>query len=73
MLGRRHKLIYVSPLFLIPFPYSEAATEGVPCKKVFFKILQNSQENTCGRVFFSRFPVNFAKFLRTSFLQNTFG
>ena len=35
-------------------------------KKVFLKISQNSQENRC-------FPVNFAKFLRTSFLQNTTG
>ena len=52
-------------------------------KKVFLKISQYSQENTCARVsflirlqalglqVFSRcFPVNFAKFLRTPFLQN---
>ena len=50
------------------------------------KISQNSQENTCARVFFliklqasacklwdRNFPVNFAKFLRTHFLQNTSG
>ena len=28
----------------------EAATKGVPCKKVFLEISQNSQENTCVRV-----------------------
>ena len=28
-------------------PESEAATEGVLWKKVFLKISQNSQENTC--------------------------
>ena len=53
---------------------------------MFFEISQNSQENTCASLFFfflrpatllkSRFrhrcfPVNFVKFLRTSFLQNT--
>ena len=31
---------------------SEAATRGVLWKKVFLKISQNSQENTCARVFF---------------------
>ena len=30
----------------------EAATRGVPYKKEFLKILQNSQENTCVRVTF---------------------
>ena len=51
-------------------------------KKMFVEILKNSQENTCVRVFFLNkvaglkhgyFPVNFGKFLRTSFLQNTSG
>ena len=62
-------------------------------KKLFLKILQNSQENTCARVSFliklpasglqlyskSDFgtgiclPVNFAKFLRKPFWQNTTG
>ena len=43
------------------------------CKKVLLKISQNSEENTCARVPFLKkrlrhrsFPVNFAKFLRTS-------
>ena len=54
----------------------------VICKKVFLRILQNLQENTCARVSFlglryatllkrrlwcRRFPVKFAKFLRTPF------
>ena len=30
------------------FSFSEAATRGVLLKKVFVKILQNLQENTCG-------------------------
>ena len=50
-------------------------------KKVFFKISQNSQENICAKVSFILkkrlwhrcFPVNFAKVLRTPFLQNTSG
>ena len=47
-------------------------------KKVFLEISQNLQENTYARVSFSKkrlwhrcFPVNFPKFLRTPFLQNT--
>ena len=43
-------------------------------KEVFLEILQNSQENTCARVstvLKKSFPVNFAKFLRTPFLQIT--
>ena len=32
---------------------SEAATRAVLCKKVFLKISQNSQENTCARVSFT--------------------
>ena len=52
-------------------------------KKVFSEISQNSQENTCARLFFNKvaglslcrrcFPMNFVKFLRTPFLQNTSG
>ena len=56
-------------------------------KKVFLKLSQNSNENTCARASFSIklqtsactwlwrrcFPVNFAKFLRTHFLENSFG
>ena len=78
-------------------PVSEAVTRGVLQKKVFFKIQQNSKENTCDRVsflikllaqhlcqslFFNKvaasglwhgcFFVNFEKFLRTPFLQNTY-
>ena len=32
--------------------YTEAATRGVLCKKVFSEISQNSQENSCARVSF---------------------
>ena len=48
---------------------TEAVAQRRSLKKVFLEILQNSQENTCARV--SRFPVNFAKFQRTPFLQST--
>ena len=50
------------------------------CSVVFLEISQNSHENTCVRVSLLKkklchrcFHVNFVKFLRTSFLQNTFG
>ena len=61
---------------------SEAVARRYPVKKVFLKILQNSQENTCGRAsslirpaailktrlwWYRCFPVNFAKFLKASF------
>ena len=51
-------------------------------KKVFLEISQNLQESTCARVSFliklqalglRCFPVNFMKFLRAPFLQNTSG
>ena len=42
---------YISYLFLSArMLETEAATRGVLCKKVFLKVLQNSQENTCARV-----------------------
>ena len=44
----------------------EAATLGVLQKKVFFKISRKSQESPVPE----KTPVNFAKFLRTPFLQN---
>ena len=47
----------------------EAATGGVLWKKVFFKISQKSQETPVPE----ETPVNFAKFLRTAFLQNNSG
>ena len=61
---------------------SEAATGGVLWKKLFLKISQNSQENTCTwgsfliklltlvkkRLWHRCFPVNLAKFSRTPFL-----
>ena len=47
----------------------EAATVGVLRKKVLFKNSQNSQETPVPE----ETPVNFAKFLRTPFLQNNSG
>ena len=47
----------------------EAATGGVPRKKVFFKMSQISQETPVPE----EISANFAKFLRTSFLQNNSG
>ena len=50
------------------------------CKKMLLKISQSSQENTCARDSLLKkrhwrncFPVNFAKLLKTTFCQNTFG
>ena len=50
-------------------------------KKMFLKIMQSSLKNTCVSVLFLKketlaqvfFPVNFVKFLKTTFLQNTYG
>ena len=47
----------------------EAATGGVLRKRVFFKMLQNSQETPVPE----ETPVNFVKFLRTPHLQNNSG
>ena len=38
--------------FLAVIWISEAATGGVLCEKVFYEILENSQEDTCARVSF---------------------
>ena len=66
-------------------PSSEVATRGVLQDKVFLEISENSQENTCAKVkampatlskkrlWHRYFSINFAKFLRTRFLQNTSG
>ena len=66
----------------------EAVAQTCSVKKVFLEVSLNSQKNTCARVSFlikrpatlfkkklwhGCFPVNFAKFLRTPFLQNTSG
>ena len=44
-----HRKIYTLELDLNTgvYIYTEAATRGVLCKKVFLEISQNSQENTC--------------------------
>ena len=49
---------------IIPVTMCRSSHKRYSVKNVFLEISQNSQENTC-------FPVNFAKFLRTAFLQNT--
>ena len=65
---------------IISYLFNEKQPPQVFYKKVLLKILQNSQKNTCPRLSFLKkrpwhrcFPVNFAKFLRTPFLQNTSG
>ena len=68
-----------SYLYLV-YLVSEAATRGVLCKKVFYEISQNSQENTLRPATLLKkklqhrcFPVNFAKFCEVSLvLQNTY-
>ena len=45
-------IIHIIIAILVTEPHSEAATRGVLRKKVFLEISQNSQENTCARVFF---------------------
>ena len=47
----------------------EVATAGVFWKKVFFKILKNSQDTPVPE----ETPANFTKFLRTPFLKNNSG
>ena len=47
----------------------EAATGGVLQKRVLFKMAQNSQETPVPE----EKLVNFAKFLRTTFIQNNSG
>ena len=55
---------------------TEAVIRRYSVKKVLLKVSQNSQKNTCARVstllkkrlWHKCFPVNFAKFLRTSFI-----
>ena len=47
----------------------EAVTGGVLRIKVFFKMSQNSEETPVTE----ETPLNFAKFLRTPFLQNNSG
>ena len=38
-------------------------------KKVFLKLSQNSQKNTCANVYFQCFPVHFAKNVKNTFLK----
>ena len=60
--------------------HSEAVTQKCSVKKCVLEISQNLQENACARASFliklhlaQVFLVNFVKFLRTLYLQNTSG
>ena len=72
---------FYSSRYLIFHQFSEAATGGVLLKKVFLEISQNSQENTCARVFFNKvtgqgtgvFLWILGNFQEHLFLQNTSG
>ena len=88
----QHKVIlkwHYEMIFLITFvniwgAFSEAVVGRCSVKKVFLKISQNSQENTCARkrlrpatllkkrTWHRCFPVNFVKFLITSFYRTPF-
>ena len=59
------KLSFVNCLFRVIHELTEAAAEGVLLKKVFLRISQISQGNTCVRVSF------LLKLQTTSFLQNS--
>ena len=73
----------LADFFGISNTYIEAVIQTCSVKKVFLEISQKSQENPCARVLFliklqtwdcdRCFPVNFAKFPRITFLQNTSG
>ena len=52
--------------------FTEASVSRCSSKWMFIKISQIPQENTSVGVQHSCFPVKFMKFLKTSFLQNTF-
>ena len=61
------------------FANPEAVARRCSVKKVFLKISQNSQENTCTRVFFSKveeslaqaFSCEFCKILKSNFFYRT--
>ena len=57
---------------IISLPHHRTSYRRSSIKKLFLKILQYSQENTCVGVSFQE-SWGPAKFLRTHFLQNTFG
>ena len=74
----------ISLFFWIVHRFARSSHWRCSIKKVFLEISQNSQENTSTRVSFlscrpkkrlwyTGFPVNFVKFLRTPILQNTSG
>ena len=70
-------------VFSLPQSFFRSSHQRCSVRKVFLEISQNSQENTCAsarpetllkkRLSHRCFHVNFVKFLRTLFLQNTSG
>ena len=73
---KRHQLLDSHILVLAR---QKQSPEVFLCKKVFLEISQNSQKSPCEyyllkkRLWHRFFPVNFVKFLRAPFLQNTSG
>ena len=51
----------------LEFPFMRRSHPGVFCKKVFLKILQNSQENSCARVF----TCEFCEIFKNTFFYRT--
>ena len=60
-----------------PLQQIEAATRGALCKKMFLKISQNSQENTCAFIkketLAQVFSCEFCQISKNNFSQNTSG
>ena len=52
---------------------TEAVIQRCSAENLFLEISQNSQENTCALFFNKVAPLNFEKFLKTPFSQNTSG
>ena len=68
------RILYITTFELLrTSSRSRAVVQRCSVKKVFLEISQNSQENTCARVFIKKrlwqrcFPLNFVKFLRILF------
>ena len=85
MLDTEVKVFHESISYFMKWPWNciswNALKEKFHSVSFLLEILQNLQENTCSIVSFlikrklwhKCFPLNFAKFLRTLFLQNTSG
>ena len=85
MLDTEVKVFHESISYFMKWPWNciswNALKEKFHSVSFLLEISQNSQENTCSihlflikrKLWHKCFPVNFAKFLRTLFLQNTSG